>query len=148
MSETPLWMRWAKVNLVGAAIVGFGVLCFKYTTPSDEQLISRMSPEVRSQYEREKSLRRKEQEELIRIVKQTSASNDPIWMTGPIKSPLEHRAFQLKDKEKRERDVAAEEQQKELADIKKQIDEAQQTARLENEKAMASSGKGWLGWGK
>lgn len=148
MSERPLWMRWARVYFTGFAITGFGVLLYKYTTPSDEQLISRMSPEVRAQYEREKSLRRKEQEELMRIVKKTSASNDPIWMTGPIQSPLEHRAFQLKDKERREREAAAEEQQKELAEIKRKIDEAQAQARLENEKALAEKNKGWFGWGK
>lgn len=143
MSLPESWARWGRVNLVGASIIGFGLLCFKYTTPTDEQLINRMSPEVRAQYERERSLRRKEQEELIKIVKQTSASNDPIWMTGPIKSPLEHKAFQLKNREQKEREIAAEEQHKELARIKKQIEEAQNEARKENEK---SQKKGWFGW--
>lgn len=93
MSSIPLqqrvWYRWARVYFTGSCIIGFGVLCFKYTVPTDEELIARFSPEVRADYERNKELRHKEQEELMKIVKQTSASNDPIWKTGYIKSPFE-----------------------------------------------------------
>lgn len=142
MSELPIWAKWAKVNLVGFGIIGFGILCYKYTTPTDEQLISRMSPEVRSQYEREKDLRRKEQEELIKIVKKTSASNDPIWMTGPIQSPFEYKESQLMSKEKRERDIATKDQELELAQIRQKIEEAQNEAKKENE----ATKKGWFNW--
>lgn len=61
----------------------------KYTTPTDEELIARFSPEVRANYEKNKLLRQKEQEELMKIVRQTSQSNDPIWKTGKIASPFE-----------------------------------------------------------
>lgn len=136
--------------MVGGSITGLGVVLFKFTTPTDEQLIAKMSPEVRAQYERERGLRRKEQEELIRIVKQTSASNDPIWMTGPIKSPLEARGEQMKVREQRERELADQRQQEELINIRKQIEEAQAKAHVENQKAEAASasGKSWFGWGK
>lgn len=75
--------------LVGGAIIGTGVFLYCTIIPTDEELISRFSPEVRAQYERNKELRQKEQEELMRIVQQTAKSNDPIWKTGRITSPFE-----------------------------------------------------------
>lgn len=87
--ERPLWYRWAKIVVYGAGIVTSGVLLFKYTVPTDEELISRFSPEVRAQYEKNRALRQKEQEELMKIVQKTAASNDPIWKAGPIGSPFE-----------------------------------------------------------
>lgn len=85
----PLWYRWARVWVTGGSIIGFGVLCFKYTTPTDEELIARFSPEVRANYERNKALRQKEQQELMLIARETAKSNDPIWKTGKIMSPFE-----------------------------------------------------------
>lgn len=82
-------MRWVKVYMMGGMVIGTGLLLYKYIRPTDEELIARFSPELRLQYEREKGLRRAEQEALMRVVRQTSESNDPIWMTGPIKSPWE-----------------------------------------------------------
>lgn len=88
-AERPMWFKWARILFTGASIIGTGVLLFKYTVPTDEELIARFSPEVRADYERNKALRRKEQEELMKIVQKTAASNDPIWKTDQIKSPLE-----------------------------------------------------------
>lgn len=85
----PVWARWARVFLYGGSIIGSGVLLYKYTTPTDEELIARFSPEIRAEYEQGRLLRQKEQAELMKIVKQTSLSNDPIWKTGKIKSPFE-----------------------------------------------------------
>lgn len=89
MSTKPLWYRWARVYFAGGCIIGTGVLLYIYTTPTDEELISRFSPEVRAEYEQGRALRRKEQQALMEIVKKTSLSQDPIWKTGRIGSPLE-----------------------------------------------------------
>ncbi|RKP30816.1 CBP4-domain-containing protein [Metschnikowia bicuspidata] len=89
MSTKPLWYRWARVPVVGGAITGTGVFLYCTIIPTDEELVSRFSPEIRAHYERNKELRQKEQEELMRIVQQTAKSNDPIWKTGPITSPFE-----------------------------------------------------------
>lgn len=85
----PLWRIWARVYVTGAAIIGTGVLLYKYTVPTDEELIARFSPEIRADYERNRKLRQQEQQELMKIVKETYKSNDPVWKTGPIKSPFE-----------------------------------------------------------
>lgn len=89
MSTKPLWYRWARVYFAGGCIIGTGVLLYIYTTPTDEELISRFLPEVRAEYEKSRGLRQKEQQALMDIVKKTLKSDDPIWKTGPIGSPLE-----------------------------------------------------------
>lgn len=75
--------------LYGSGIIATGVILFKYTTPTDEELIARFSPEIRADYEKNKALRQQEQKELMELVKKTTASNDPIWKTGKIGSPFE-----------------------------------------------------------
>jgi hypothetical protein len=85
----PLWYRWGRVYFAGFCIIGSGVVLFKYTTPTDEELIAAFSPDVRADYERNKEFRKREQEELRRIGQITAALNDPIWKTGPIGSPFE-----------------------------------------------------------
>lgn len=87
-------LLWKRSLLTGGLIIGSGVLLFKYTTPTEEQLIARLSPELRADYEKNKELRRQEQKELMEIVKKTSASNDPIWKTGAIQSPWERTDLQ------------------------------------------------------
>ncbi|CCE79618.1 Piso0_001695 [Millerozyma farinosa CBS 7064] len=89
MSAKPVWYRWARVFVVGGAIIGTGVTLFKFTVPTDEQLIAQFSPEIKEEYLKNRELRRREQQALMELVKETSASKDPIWMTGKIKSPFE-----------------------------------------------------------
>lgn len=89
MMERPLFMRWLRVYAVGGAIIGSGVLLYKYSRPTDEELINKFSPEVRREYERNKRLRQEEQRELMKIVQESAESKDPIWKTGPLESPFE-----------------------------------------------------------
>ena len=44
----PLWYRWARVYFAGGCLVGTGVLFWYTIRPTDEQLIARFSPEVKS----------------------------------------------------------------------------------------------------
>ncbi|QPG74793.1 hypothetical protein FOA43_002127 [Brettanomyces nanus] len=84
----PITKTLLKKSLIwGGGIIGLGVVLFKFTTPSPEQMLAQMSPELRADVEKNRELRMKEQEELIKVVKRTSASNDPIWKTGDIQSP-------------------------------------------------------------
>ncbi|KAK6459129.1 uncharacterized protein RJT20DRAFT_132274 [Scheffersomyces xylosifermentans] len=118
MSTKPLWYRWARVYFAGSCIIGSGVVLYIYTTPTDEQLIAQFSPEIREEYEKNRELRQKEQDELMRIVRQTSQSKDPIWKTGPIGSPFEKEqrnlGQQLVDYEGFKRMKAAEAQKEEI----------------------------------
>lgn len=87
--ERSLFWRWVRVYAVGGSIVGSGLLLYKYSRPTDEELISKFSPEVRREYEANKKLREEEQRELIKIVQESANSKDPIWKTGPLQSPFE-----------------------------------------------------------
>lgn len=89
MSQKPLWYRWTRIGVIGFSIIATGSLLFKYTVPTDEQLIARFSPEIRADYERNRKLRQMEQQELMQIAQETAASDEPIWKTGSIKSPFE-----------------------------------------------------------
>ena len=141
MSAKPLWYRWARVYFAGACIIGTGVLLYQTIRPSDEKLISQFSPEIRAEYERNKELRQKEQQRLMEIVKQTAASNEPIWKTGPIGSPLEKEqrnlSMELVDKELFHK-TKAEEAQKEA--ITKSVQESDELERLLQEQ---KSKKSW-----
>ncbi|KAH3679783.1 hypothetical protein WICPIJ_008541 [Wickerhamomyces pijperi] len=143
--ERPLWFRWARVWAVGFSIVGTGVLLFKYTTPTEEELIARLSPELRAQYEREKGLRRKEQEELMKIVQQTAASNDPIWKTGSIQSPWDRNYEKVNLKEKYERELAQKEQMDEIERVRLELETAQAKTRERTDEELKKKGS-WLGW--
>lgn len=85
----PLWYRWARVYFAGGCIIGSGFLLFKYTVPTDEAVYESFSPEIKQECDAKRRFRQLEQEELIRIVRKTSALNDPIWKTGPIGLPFE-----------------------------------------------------------
>lgn len=87
--QKPLWYRWARIVVYSGSVAASGFILFHFTVPTDEELIARFSPEVRADYERNKEFRRKEQEELMKLVRLTAALNDPIWKTGQIKSPFE-----------------------------------------------------------
>jgi len=143
--EKPLWYRWARVYAVGAGIVGVGFLLYYNIVPTDEELVKRLSPELRAQYEKEKGLRRREQEELMKIVQKTAASNDPIWKTGPIKSPFEHHGEQLIDvKQKYEKDMAEKKQLEELERIRSELEEAQLKTKQETDDQIKK--KSWFRW--
>ena len=132
MSTRPLWYRWARVGFYGGAIIATGVVLFKYTTPTDEQLIASFSPEVRAEYEKSRELRQKEQQAL----------NDPIWKTGSIKSPFEKDGRyvdpKMVDPQALLRESAAEQQRIETEEANRKMEE---TERLLNEK-----GKKWWSW--
>lgn len=142
--ERPLWVRWARVFVTGGCIIGTGVLLFKYTTPTDEELIAKFSPEVRANYEKNKALRQKEQQELMRIAQETAKSDEPIWKAGKIKSPFEKDGRgvdpRLVDAVAFHKKEAEEFQKLEVQKAGQELEEA--------EKLQAQKKSGWWGWGK
>ncbi|WPK27071.1 hypothetical protein PUMCH_004443 [Australozyma saopauloensis] len=137
--EKPLWYRWAKVPFVGTLIIGTGVVLYNTIIPTDEDLIKLFSPEIRANYERNKALRQKEQEELMRIVQETAKSNDPIWKTGPIVSPWDKetkgKVTQLVNTKTFYQEIEDEKRKKEIDQAKEQF--------LETEQLVAQSKKSW-----
>lgn len=139
MSQKPLWYRWARVGVVGFSIIATGSLLFKYTVPTDEELIGRFSPEIRAEYERNKEMRQKEQQELMKIAIETSSSSEPIWKTGKIMSPFEKDGRntdpKLVDIEKFNRKRGDEFKKKEIERAEQDLREAEE---------LVSQKKGWF----
>lgn len=148
---TPKVKAWLKVYATGAAIIGSGVWLYNNVVPTPEKLLEEFSPELREKYFREKELRELEQRELIKIVKKTMKSNDPIWKTGPIKSPWERDSL-IVDKAKEQQQDAFKEEKgqslelKELQKIRSELEQirmksAKETEEIVNEKRKQS----WFG---
>ncbi|SCU85800.1 LADA_0D09780g1_1 [Lachancea dasiensis] len=133
--DKPLWLRWLKVYAYGGAIIATGVVLFKYTTPSDEELIKALSPELRLQFERERQLRQAEQQELMKIVQETARSKDPIWKTGSIDSPWERNAGQ-QSREQFQRLKAEEIQREELNRIRQELQQIRQESTIKTQESV------------
>lgn len=123
----PLWARWLKVYIAGGAIITTGVLLFKYTTPTDQQLLDSLSPELRAQYAKDKKMREWEQEELKKIVQKSLESDEPIWKAGGIESPM-GQSHKMKENTFRKQ-IIEKEQQEQLSKANQQLDDIR---RLEN----------------
>lgn len=105
----------------GGGIIGLGVVLFKYTTPTDEELLARMSPELRAKVESQRELRQQEQKKLMEIVKRTASSDEPIWKTGELYNPWEKTGNKLLvDKINYERETAE-------VKAKSELDKAKET---------------------
>lgn len=134
----PAWVRYTKAGIWGSAVTGLGVLLYVYNTPTDEELIAKFSPEVRANYERNKAIRQREQQELMAIVQQTSASNDPIWKTGKLKSPFERgnkvAGSDLVNVQEFEKQQVAEKKRQEMNQLNQELQETEQFISLSNKR--------------
>lgn len=105
----------------GGGIIGLGVLLFKFTVPTDEELLSKMSPEIRAQVEKNRELRQQEQRMVMEIAQKTAKSGQPIWKTGELYNPWEGTGNKLLvDKVNFEREQAIKKQQSDLEALKEQ----------------------------
>ena len=141
--STPLWIRWARIWAAGGVVVGAGLLLYKYTTPTDEELLNKFSPELRRDYERQRELRREEQRQLINIVKETSKSNDPIWMAGPLVAPWEGSMTNeqmFNDIKKKE---ATRRQQEELERVERELEELRRASEERTQEIVEERMKNW-----
>ena len=142
---------WIKVYIAGGSIIGGGLWAFNNLVPTPEQLLAEFSPEMREKHYREKELREMEQRELIKIVIKTMKSDDPIWKTGPIKSPWERDSLIVDKAQEKQMDVFKEQRDqslelKELHRIREELnkirqDSAQKTQEVVEEKKKQS----WFG---
>ena len=96
------------------------------------------------QYEREKSLRQAEQQELMKIVKRTAESDDPIWKTGSIQSPFENsNAPQIKNRQQFEKLKADQVQREELKRINEELAKIRQETSTGTKQIVDERSKGW-----
>ncbi|KAJ1795560.1 assembly factor cbp4, partial [Coemansia sp. RSA 2399] len=65
--------------LAFAGIMGVGVLLRYTVVPSEEKLMSRLSPEVRAELEKNKEKRRANHEAIMEQMIESSKSDKPIW---------------------------------------------------------------------
>ncbi|KAJ2518824.1 assembly factor cbp4 [Coemansia sp. RSA 2049] len=73
---------WFRALLTVGGIMG-AALVMRYTiVPSEEQMLSRISPELRAEYERNKGKRRDAHEEIMKRIMEDSKSDKPIWLAA------------------------------------------------------------------
>lgn len=76
----PPLRRWVQFLGGAGGIVGVGLLFINYALPTDEDIIKRMSPEVRQRYEQEKRMREKAGEIMQRRI--SESVDKPAWLQG------------------------------------------------------------------
>lgn len=72
-----------KASIGGGSIIGFGYLLMKYTTPSDDELIAKLSPELRAKYEEQKEAKREQNRLIYERIQREGYSDKPAWMNEP-----------------------------------------------------------------
>ena len=119
--SSPTMLMLKQTAIWGGGIIGLGVFLFKFTVPTEEELLQKMSPEIRAQVERNRELRQQEQAMLMDIVKKTADSDQPIWKTGELYNPWEGTGSKLlADKVNFEKEQAAKKLKSELEKLKEQ----------------------------
>lgn len=115
-------MQMLKHTIIwGGGIVGLGVVLFKFTVPTEEELLQKMSPEIRAQVEKNRELRQEEQRILMEIAQKSAKSDQPIWKTGELYNPWEGTGNKLLiDKVEYEREQAFIKQKSELDRLKEE----------------------------
>lgn len=141
--EKSVLIRWLKVWAAGGGIIGSGLLLFKYTTPTDQELINSLSPELRDQYYKQKNLRQEEQRRLIEIVKQTSQSKDPIWKTGPFDAPWAGKQNMKEVFDDIEKKDAFNKQKQDLEEIMLDLDALRRESELKTQQIVEEKRKNW-----
>lgn len=119
--SSPTMLMLKHTVIWGGGIVGLGVLLFKFTVPTEEELLQKMSPEIRAQVERNRELRQEEQRLLMEIAKKSAKSDEPIWKTGELYNPWEGTGSKLLiDKVNYEKEQALKKQKSELDKLKEE----------------------------
>ncbi|KAK9480996.1 hypothetical protein V1514DRAFT_64394 [Lipomyces japonicus] len=70
-----------KMLFSGTGIIGVGFLLYNTTVPTEEQLVSKFSPEIKQKYYQEKQFRSGSQEDhLYDLIRSNAESSRPAWM--------------------------------------------------------------------
>ncbi|KGK35366.1 hypothetical protein JL09_g5483 [Pichia kudriavzevii] len=119
LTKTPVKTMLRASIIYGGGIVGLGVLLFKFTVPTEEQLLQEMTPERRAHVERNRAIRQEEQRLVMEIARETANSNEPVWKTGKLYNPWEGTGNKLLvDSVKVQREEARVRQQEKLNSLR------------------------------
>lgn len=97
----PTTGQWVKFLGSAGFFLGTGVYVSRYIIPTDEQIIDKLSPELKARYLREKDIRHRAQQ----ILQEEVAKNPdkPVWLQGGQKM----REFEYKIAERARKEIEA-----------------------------------------
>ncbi|KAI8325507.1 hypothetical protein GQ54DRAFT_254430 [Martensiomyces pterosporus] len=70
-------------------IMSVAVLLRYTIVPDEDKIIKSMSPEVRAEYEKNKSKRREQHDAIMAQIIENAKSDKPIWDVSPVKQSKE-----------------------------------------------------------
>lgn len=126
--------NWPKFGLFAVGVLGTAYMGYKYATPSEEDIVRRLSPELRERYMLERDARDEYFREFVKEAIAQSKKDEPIWKVGPMASmPVDfNQAVRMKMK-----DIEARNDEDRNLRVKQQLAEI---ARKEEEE---KNKKGW-----
>lgn len=78
--------NWPKFGLFAVGVLGTAYLGYRYATPSEEDIVRRLSPELRERYMLERDARMEYFNEFVKEAIAQSKTNEPAWKVGPMAS--------------------------------------------------------------
>lgn len=76
-------MAYVKGVIVGGLVIGLGYTLMVKTTPTPEELFSRLPNDVKKNLEETRNSRREANEAIFNELKQAATSDTPIWLMNP-----------------------------------------------------------------
>ncbi|KAK9388679.1 hypothetical protein V1515DRAFT_597671 [Lipomyces mesembrius] len=82
-------LLYLKMLFAGTGIVGLGVVLYKNTVPTEEEVVAKFSPEVRQKYYQEKAFRDASEHDnkLYELIQSNAQSSRPAWMLSDTVDP-------------------------------------------------------------
>ncbi|ODQ65430.1 hypothetical protein NADFUDRAFT_83405 [Nadsonia fulvescens var. elongata DSM 6958] len=161
MEEYPILKKTIRVSVASIGIVGLGVLLLKYTTPTDEELISRLSPDLKAKYYASLQDRKGSSQAILNQVEVNARSTDPAWIVRSGKkvqeqANIEHGRHNSQTNIDRTNQTQVQAMHQEIENMKRLEAEAKIREELKSKiaeeqnvnQAAAQQSKGWFSWGK
>ncbi|KAK9235069.1 hypothetical protein V1525DRAFT_411085 [Lipomyces kononenkoae] len=82
-------LMYVKMLFAGTGIVGLGFYLYKNTVPTEEEVVSKFSPEVRQKYYQEKKFQDASEHDnkLYELIQSNAQSSRPAWMISETNEP-------------------------------------------------------------
>ncbi|KAJ1952524.1 assembly factor cbp4 [Dispira parvispora] len=83
--------NWTKAFVYSVGLVGSGYLIMRTTTPTEEQIYQRLSPELKKRADEFRKEQPVKQHQLVELLKQNMESDKPVWEAQPLKTDQQER---------------------------------------------------------